>query len=304
MSRIHAKIEDGNVVVSVPSIYTNYVAKGSYTIKVAPYAEDPTNKTDIKLYAAPASIKFTVANGINNITLNPASDSIYQQKGKDASYKMNVVLNGGYKDYTPAKKNLTYDIVKAAFDEDGNEVWVPDTEMAKLVTVKNGTIKVSKNFVCKADPIDNQFNVRIKANDFADNKTARVVTYTVSNEQLELGNVYLARKSEDESVYNVISGTEFTTDMIDGVEIIVTKSGVTAGRAYYTEEDLISSNNYTVKAPAGMSFDYDGTLNANHKIANKLTLNVTAADCAKGKKAALNFKTVLQHCICNNSCNS
>ena len=292
VSRIHAKIEDGNVVVSVPSIYTNYVAKGSYTIKVAPYAEDPTNKTDIKLYAAPASIKFTVANGINNITLNPASDSIYQQKGKDASYKMNVVLNGGYKDYTPAKKNLTYDIVKAAFDEDGNEVWVPDTEMAKLVTVKNGTIKVSKNFVCKADPIDNQFNVRIKANDFADNKTARVVTYTVSNEQLELGNVYLARKSEDESVYNVISGTEFTTDMIDGAEIIVTKSGVTAGRAYYTEEDLISSNNYTVKAPAGMSFDYDGTLNANHKIANKLTLNVTAADCAKGKKAALNFKTV------------
>ena len=293
VSRIHAKIEDGNVVVSVPSIYTNYVAKGSYTIKVAPYAEDPTNKkTDIKLYAAPASIKFTVANGINRITLNPASDSIYQQKGKDASYKMNVVLNGGYKDYTPAKKNLTYDIVKAAFDEDGNEVWVPDTEMAKLVTVKNGTIKVSKNFVCKADPIDNQFNVRIKANDFADNKTARVVTYTVSNEQLELGNVYLARKSEDESVYNVISGTEFTTDMIDGAEIIVTKSGVTAGRAYYTEEDLISSNNYTVKAPAGMSFYYDGTLNANHKIANKLTLNVTAADCAKGKKAALNFKTV------------
>ena len=290
---------DGNVVVSIPAIYdedgyvnSNKVAKGSYTIKVAPYAEDPTNKTDIKLYAAPASIKFTVANGINRITLNPASDSIYQQKGKDASYKMSVVLNGGYKDYTPAKKNLTYDIVKATINEDGYEVWVPDTEMAKLVTVKNGTIKVSKNFVCKADPTDNQFNVRIKANDFAGNETEEVITYTVSNEQLELGNVYLARKSEDGSVYNVISGTEFTTDMIDGAEIIVTKSGVTAGRAYYTEEDLISSNNYTVKAPAGMSFYYDGTLNANHKIANKLTLNVTAADCAKGKKAALNFKTV------------
>ena len=273
--------EDGTIKVSVlGKTYTDRSTKadlGAYTLKVIPDAGNTTDETSNNMYAAPATLKITVVQGIE--TISAVSGNIYKDtssaKPKAVTFNMNTTLNGGSKDHKPKTNKLVYEVGKV----NAGGVFETDAAIARYVSVKNGKITIAKDYPIKADVKENQFTVKVSAADYAGSTVSEKFTYIVTNEKPVYGGLYFAAKEyrDGKKYYMVADGTSFTTDEFEALEPIVLKSGVESGRSYYTDDDLVDK--------IGWSISYSNkkvtTWFASHTIANKVTATVTAKDGSK-----------------------
>ncbi len=266
--------EDGTIKVNVGK--TNLRNKGflgAYTLKVIPDAGNTTDETSNNMYAAPATLKITVVQGIE--TISAVSGNIYKDtssaKPKAVTFNMNTTLNNGLKDYKPKTNKLVYEVGKV----NAGGVFETDAAIARYVSVKNGKITIAKDYPIKADVKENQFTVKVSAADYAGSTVSEKFTYIVTNEKPVYGGLYFAKYDYNRGYYMVADGTSFTTDEFETLMPIVLKSGVESGRSYYTDDDLVW----------GWSISYSNkkiTANyASHTIANKVTATVTALDGSK-----------------------
>lgn len=249
---------------------------GSFTVKVIPDSgKAATNSTE--LYAAPATLKINVVRGIYAISARRGAYgeplSIYRQAGKAVSFKMEVSLNYGSTSRKPKTAKTTYEV--GVLNQYGD--FVADKELAKLITVSNGTIKISNKYKAAADPADNVFAVRVAAADYKGNDTEEVFAYQITDEKAQLGAVYLAAYDRSTYKYIIPEGTTFTTDEFEALQPIVLKADVEAGRSYYTDDDLFKDVTCTF---SNKNVTWG---NARHIIAKNITLTATATDGSKVK---------------------
>ena len=266
-----------------------YAGKGTYTLKCYPYAGIDHGKENIYLYAAPASIKIKVVQGIYAITTTPDEDenaTIYKAANKAGTYTIGIVYNHGYSNEKPQTAKVKAEIVPVNGNNDAN--------IKKYVTYKNGKITVDKKYELMSDPKDNQFCVRLIPIDYShDEDYVETGIFTITDQKTELGNVYFATKNG--SVWNVLSGDKFTTDDLYRASIIVTKSDV-AAKEYYEVDDLADPGLYKIAiSNKKMGLIRTGSspyeLLPGNQIAKNVKITVSPTDGGKGANKVLTFTT-------------
>lgn len=143
------KIKDGQIYASA----TDQTAVGKHTVQVTAKAAD-------SMYASRATVVVTVVRGIDTLGVTVPSTSVYKPVKKAATLKAVAYYNGDKsgKDKTvaPKTKKVTWEIVKNAQGEE----FAPTDPLYGMVTVKNGTVTVNKDYVVAADETDNQFMIK------------------------------------------------------------------------------------------------------------------------------------------------
>ena len=266
-----------------------YAGKGTYTLKCYPYAGIDSGKENIYLYAAPASIKIKVVQGIYRIGTTPGSGenaAIYKAANKAGTYTVGIVYNNNWPDRKPQTAKVKAEIVPVNGNNDAN--------IKKYVTYKNGKITVDKKYELMSDPRDNQFRVRLTPIDYShDEDYVETGIFTITDQKTELGNVYFATKNG--SVWNVLTGDKFTTDELYGASIIVTKSDV-AAKEYYEVDDLADPGLYKIAiSNKKMGLSRTGSspyeLLPGNQIAKNVKITVSPTDGGKGANKVLTFTT-------------
>ncbi len=123
-------------------------------------------------YRASAVVKLKVQQGIYGIAFDESKatlpETLFKESDKKtASVKMTVQLNNGSKERKPAKTTVTWSV--APFKGDSASAYAKAAVEGKkpLVSVKNGTLTVSKDYRIQENSNDNKFTVTVKAADFA-----------------------------------------------------------------------------------------------------------------------------------------
>ena len=106
--------------------------------------------------ASVATIDVTVVRGIHKLDVTVPSTNLYKANKKVAKVKATVVYN---QDITtsqvPKNKNVTWEIVGQGTNA---------SYIEKMVTVKNGTVTVDKSFIVDTVEANNQFKIKVTAN--------------------------------------------------------------------------------------------------------------------------------------------
>ena len=143
------KIENGQIYASA----TNQTAVGKHTVQVTAKAAD-------SMYASRATVVVTVVRGIDTLGVTVPSTSVYKPVKKAAILKAAAYYNddktGKNKTVAPKTKKVTWEIVKNAQGEE----FASTDPLYGMVTVKNGTVTVNKDYVVAADEADNQFVIK------------------------------------------------------------------------------------------------------------------------------------------------
>ncbi len=170
--------DTGNVMVSA----TAQTVVGKHTIEVTAITDDTKS-----MVASKATIVVTVVRGIENLSVTVPSDRIFKDGKKAASLKAIVTYNNGYSGtMAPKAKKVQWDLVKEATAE------AAAITADSGLSIKNGTISVNKNYEVSDTRSDNQFYVRVKAIDFAGNKTvAYSRQITIEKSAMELGAAFI-----------------------------------------------------------------------------------------------------------------
>ncbi len=143
------KIEKGQIYASA----TDQTAVGKHTVQVTAKAAD-------SMYASRATVVVTVVRGIDTLGVTVPSTSVYKPVKKAATLKAAAYYNGDKtgknKTVAPKTKKVTWEIVKNAQGEE----FASTDPLYGMVTVKNGTVTVNKDYVVAADEADNQFVIK------------------------------------------------------------------------------------------------------------------------------------------------
>lgn len=122
-------------------------------------------------YRASAVVKLKVQQGINEITFDESKatlpETLFKESDKKAaSVKMAVQLNGGYKDYKPAKSTVAWSV--APYAGAGASAYEKAAVEGKkpLVSVKNGTLTIDKNYQIQDKENGDTYTVTVKAADY------------------------------------------------------------------------------------------------------------------------------------------
>ena len=147
-------------------------------------------------YRASAVVKLKVKQGIFDVDVDESKAALPYTLFKDpakknskASVKITPMLNGGNKNYKPAKSAVTWEIAPAT----GNistYAAAAVTGKKPLVSVKNGTVSVAAGYQVQPAEIDNTFTVTIRANDFEGNgytySTYATRDFEITDERTEI----------------------------------------------------------------------------------------------------------------------
>ncbi len=263
----------------------------AYTLKVVPDAGKKNGDTTVddntttNMYAAPATLKITVVQGIEKLWANGGDDAlnarkIYKQSGKAASYNMDLKYNDGgaskvYYKPKAAKAEFTLGTISAY-----GQFIEADEALKKLITVKNGKISINKAYAVSSDARENVFAVRVKAVDYAGNTTETLETYEVTGQAATLGSIYFTNY-EDGKYYVIPKDakgvTIMTMDQLKSATPIVLRTGVAEGQKYYTDEDILT-------------WGTDFTLSYNTtKIGKNQTITAAVTDGSKTKKVTAKY---------------
>lgn len=120
-----------------------------------------------------ASFTFKVTGGIDYIEVVNPSEKLYKAYNKAASMKLSVkAYDSNEKAIKVTTKNVKYEIV----DFNGNGISsssmnanIRDAVEKKLIKVSGGKVTVDKKYIVTANEFDNQFRVKIYANDYPNN---------------------------------------------------------------------------------------------------------------------------------------
>lgn len=262
----------------------------AYTLKVVPDAGKKNGDTTVddntttNMYAAPATLKITIVQGIEKLWANGGDDAlnarkIYKQSGKAASYNMDLKYNDGgaskvYYKPKAAKAEFTLGTISAY-----GQFIEADEALKKLITVKNGKISINKAYAVSSDARENVFAVRVKAVDYAGNTTETLETYEVTGQAATLGSIYFTNY-EDGKYYVIPKDakgvTVMTMDQLVNATPIVLRTGVAEGQKYYIYEDILKANT-------------DYTISYNIKIGKNQTITAAVTDGSKTKKVTAKY---------------
>lgn len=299
--KIAFAIEGNDIKLSVPKENSKdyiEVPLGKHTIRVTSKAPDNT-------YAASADIVVTINRGIEQLALTVPSQEIYKPVNAAAVFKATPIYNDNAGKGAPneAKTKKVKDFCLVAVDADGN-VKQEDgrdviADFGGMVTVKNGTVTVNKNYAVKETVNENRFKIRVTAADYKDSEVfgySEVITIT--NQCLEPGQALLVRSNAQGCYVPIIDGNgqsvtsgEFRNDEgeIDA-QVRVLKSGVPVKTVkddtvpVYTDSDFIDAPLTYKSSDPALKLDSNGKVTAVSKAANNITITVSTND--GGKKTA------------------
>lgn len=144
--------EDGSGVMLID---TKDLLPGKYTLEAGPVKSDGS-------LTATASIAFKVKAPVTEIGIEVPASGLYKQDNKGASMKLKwkCISKMGGSEYKPANSKVEWSI-----DTDNEEI-------RRAVTVKNGTIKVAKDYIMSDLPENNRFTVTARAVDLGDDSVS------------------------------------------------------------------------------------------------------------------------------------
>jgi len=236
-----------------------------------------------------ASVSFKVVKGIYNLALSGVPRQVQKVENKAITIKAQPIYNGGEKEDAPKTKKVEWMIGKSY---DGTKMidFTPTDRLYGMVTLKNGTVTINKNYTVSGKEADNTFVLMAKAADYAGNDTVTDPPYevTVTSEALELGSVVIARKNDMTGQYDVVadsSTASISADKLANTEVIVLRSGAKSAKSY-DSEDVISKANYSLKSSnKAVDVNSNNTLNLAKFTKPVKNLKITATTVGNTKKA-------------------
>lgn len=210
---------DNSIHVSVDG--NTYINQGKYTtdyyknlgVKVIAVGPDDS-------YRASAVVKLKVQQGIESIYFDDSKaalpETLYKESdNKPASAKMTVVLNGGQKEYKPAKSTVAWSVAPesgvsaSAYEKAAVEGKKP------LVSVKNGKLTVDKDYRIQDTVNGDTYTVTVKAADFARSEAEEVkeeIDFTITGKKNTISKVVLLDEN-NEILSSPLSAEAFDDDV-------------------------------------------------------------------------------------------
>lgn len=192
---IHVSV-DRNTFINVNKATTDYYK--NLGVKVIAVGPDDS-------YRASAVVKLKVQQGIESIYFDDSKaallETLYKESDdKPASAKMTVVLNGGRKEYKPAKSTVAWSVAPklgvsaSAYEKAAVEGKKP------LVSVKNGKLTVDKNYRIQDKVNGDTYTVTVKAADFARSEAEKVteeIDFTITGKKNDISKVVLLDENNE-----------------------------------------------------------------------------------------------------------
>ncbi len=294
--------EDNSIHVGITNGRIN-AKSSSYKdlgVKVTAVAPDES-------YAASAIVKLKLQQGIYDVDVDESKAKLPEtlfkdpaKKGSKASVKITPLLNGGSKDYKPAKSTVTWEIAPAA----GNNSAYAKAALAgakPLVSVKNGTVSVAADYQVQAKERDNTFTVTIRANDFAGNGETVYTTkdFEITDEKNTIGRLVVldgelkvknpeTLTAEDFDYHDYSDPDNITLDESKCLYVVALKEG-TKEKEQYTDDDVENFLPVTFKSgnAKALAVDNASGLLTFAKPADKIKITANTVDGGKAPKMEL-----------------
>lgn len=195
---------DGAIYVTSTDGYTD-----AKDYKTNPIGVKVTAAGTDSSYNASAIVKLNIKQGIYRIATDESKTAlpteIYinenKKQAKAVSFKIATTLN------TTSQKPASAKLKWAAAPAYGNtSAYAAAAVQGKkpLVSVKNGTVTVSKDYVVQNVPSHNRFTITASADDFAGNTTVpATVTFVITNNKAEIDKLVIV--DEDDKEYSAAS---------------------------------------------------------------------------------------------------
>jgi len=195
-----------------------------------------------------ASISFKVVEGIYKLNLSGTPKQVQKEANKAVTIKAQPIYNGGEKTDAPKTKKVNWYIGKnvgGSFTE-----LTPTDRLYGMVTVKNGTVTINKNYTVLGTRSENRFILMAKAADYEGNTTVVKREIEVTDEAVALGSVLIARWNSNTWKYDVVAknGASVSAEKLVGAKVIVLSSDAPSGQASYDTKYVISRANYSLKS--------------------------------------------------------
>ncbi len=157
---------DGDTIILEDS--AGLTPGGKYTLSVW-----PKSKTGGK-NAKPATLKLTVKQGIDELSLTVPQQSYVKKVKKAITIKPVVTYNGGDPKKKPAIKKVIWELL----DADENVI-TDASPLYRKVTInpKNGAVTVAKDLVVSGDPGAYKFTIKVTPDDYKGNDAAAAYVY-------------------------------------------------------------------------------------------------------------------------------
>ncbi len=288
-------IEDNKLVVSADSD----TKLGKHTVQVM-----ATTTAGDTMYASRATIVITVVRGVEEISLNVPTDSIYYAD-KAVTLKTTVDYNGSRddanpKDSVPKSKKVEYKLVDATVTEAGLSTLESINGAAEAAVVKDGVkidksgkISVPKNYKVTAD---SKFKVLVKAADFKESTVCDLSDeITITRDYMQIAKALIVKKNG--SRYDVIDadGKEVESTVLNGAQMMAFEAGLPT-KTSYTQADL---DNYQIKnnltftsgSKKAVEIDAEGKITV-YAPAKKVKLTVAPADGSAADKKVNTTKVI------------
>ena len=249
-------------------------------------------------YAATAVVKLNVKQGIYLIEADESKAKLPEtifvvpgSKGKNGSAKITPMYNHGYKEDKPAKAAVTWTIESESQDaniqKNLNAVNAKG-KAAPTITVKNGTVTVTKDFMFGKTDAENTFTVTARAADFTGNTEYKDFTFMVTDEQdrLEAGSIVIVNGSGEVQNASALKAEDFDVDLY----VAALKNDVKKGKDSYTTADFMPvtiASGSKANLEVGQPDQYGRAKLTFKKPGTKLKINVNTVD---GGKASKNVK--------------
>ena len=278
--------------VRVNSSYYKNMLK-TFGVKVTAVAPDES-------YAASAVVKLKVQQGIYDVDVDESKaklpETIFKDAKKAASVKITPLLNEGIKDYKPAKATVRWEIAPA-WNNKSTYAAAALTGKKPLVSVKNGTVSIAKDYQVQAEELDNRFTVTIIPIDFVGNTaTPMEVTFEITDQKNEIGKLVVldadgnvkdpASLTAEEFDYWNHDTNDYTDDESKYLYVIALKKGVKDADSYTNDEDFLPVTFKSGNAKALAVNTASGLLTFS-KPADKIKITATTVDGGKASKAEL-----------------
>ena len=296
---LDVSVDDNQIVVSSDED----TKLGKHTIQVLATTTDGDT-----MYASRATIVVTVVRGIEDISLDVPTNSIYYAD-KAVKVKTAVAYNTDRydqnpKDSVPKAKKVTYKLVPTSvnwsslnnLDALNNVAEAPVVKDGVTID-KNGQISIPKNYKVSAD---SKFKVLVRAADFADNTAYDLSDeITITRDYMQIAKAVIAQV-DDEKNYKVIATADDTevktveASELNGAMMIALAPGLPVKDSYTNDEIKqyqISSNvSYTSGNKKAVEF-YENRIWVNAP-ANKIKLTAAPTDGSAADKKLNSTKTI------------
>ena len=251
-------------------------------------------------YAASAIVKLKVQQGIFDVDVDEGKaklpDTIFKEKNKAVSVKVTAKLNWGDKNYKPAKSAVTWSIAPA-YGNDSAYAKAALGGSKPLVSVKNGTVSIAKDYAVQPNEADNRFTVTIKANDFADNGEYKTKTFEVTSEKNEIGKLVVLDYEGNVKDPATLTAEDFdywNHDYDDGssdyskyLYVAAIKKDVPDAKWYNLNGDDVLPVTFKSSNAKALAVDTANGLLTFSKPADGIKITATTVDGGKAPKAEL-----------------